>query len=108
MNPYLATIVVGLAVAAITGIVSWIVATSRAVGRLEAVPSSQPAAAETATTAKLIEIEKRLREIQTRLDAEKEYRWPQQDRAMADVTEALRDVDRALRAVLDWHSRAGD
>jgi hypothetical protein len=109
VSPTLATIIGGLAVAAITGIVSWVVATSRAVGRLEAGPSSPPPAPAppplcAEQTAKILAL---LSGIQTRLDTEKEYRWPQQDKILADVTDALKDVDRALRALLDSRPRPG-
>ncbi|MEE9481194.1 MAG: hypothetical protein V3V34_11725 [Kiloniellales bacterium] len=108
MSTTLATIIGGLAIAAITGIVSWVVSSSRTIGRLEAKQTAP--AAPTATPAietKLDEIEKRLTAIQTRLEMEKEYRWKEEDRTMADVTAALRDVDRALKALLDWRARQG-
>ena len=106
MAPTLATLLGGLAVAAITGIVSWVVASSRAIGRLEAKPS-QPAPVDLMTP-KLEAIDRRLGAIETRLDAEKEYRWPRQDQIMTDATAALKDVDRALKALLDWRARGGD
>ena len=123
MSPLVVSIVAGIAIAGVTGAVSWIVATTRTVARLESTRPTDPGGMTphkellhhlVTIRANQDEIDRRItsvleavRGVAARLETEERYRWPQQDQAIAAATEAVRDSATAQRQLLGWLARYG-